>query len=143
VAKAQHVEPQLACHELDRGAIDLAVHDIEAVAHRAKPPLRRGGERGLRGQRVVFVEWQRAMHELDLSGIEAHELIERDLRADAVAARVIAPHHDRDRRVRGAFGRARPARHVVDRGGIELELVGDGRSGEQQQREGKLHRSQT
>ncbi len=104
-AEPDHVEPEPLGDELDIGAFDAAVERVQLGVHRPEPALRARRERGLRRDRVVVIERQRAVDPADQAGIQAVEAIERLLHAVAVAARVVAPVDDRDRRVGRAFAR--------------------------------------
>jgi hypothetical protein len=126
-AKADHVEPELARVQLEAGAIDAPGGGVDPVVHREEPALRRRGERRLGRDGGVAIERQPAVHEPDLSGVQPLQRPERVLRAKAEAARVIAPRHDRDRRVGGPLDVRGTARHAVDRGRIERQLVGASR----------------
>ena len=98
-AKPHQVEAELVHEQLHRGAIDPPAERVQPVVHRQEPALGIGGERGLRDHRVLVVERHRAMHPAQLPGIQPGEVIERGLHAVAVAALVVAPRDDRDRRV--------------------------------------------
>lgn len=125
-AKPHHVEAELARDQLDGRAIDVATERVQPIVHRQEPALGPRRERGLGPQRVVVIERQRAVDPAQLARVQPREVIERALHAVAVAARVVAPRDDRDRRADRAVRRCVAARDLVDGRRIEAQAIGAG-----------------